>query len=209
MRRVALALASLAVAAVCVAHAPPAPAGASTGYNGAAAAAYADKYWSSYNSAYPSFATSGGDCANFVSQALSAGGIAMRQSSAYSGDAAWYMNQTRPSKWSYSTTWINAQHQNNFVLGSLGATRTATFTPTSAIAPGTVVTSTLAAGDIVYYDWTSDGTIDHEAIVATADGQYVDAHTNNRYHAYWTLAQYNTQWQTTALYATHIPATAQ
>ena len=44
------------------------------------AATYADTYWQSYNPAWPSFAKKGGDCTNFVSQALYAGGIAMRPS---------------------------------------------------------------------------------------------------------------------------------
>jgi hypothetical protein len=53
---------------------------AASGYNGAAAAAYADSYWQTYNPAWPSFASTGGDCTNFVSQALHAGGIAMHLS---------------------------------------------------------------------------------------------------------------------------------
>ena len=53
---------------------------AAVAYNRAAAATYADTYWQSYNPAWPSFARKGGDCTNFVSQALYAGGIAMRPS---------------------------------------------------------------------------------------------------------------------------------
>src|SRR5262252_5579825 len=84
-------------------------------YNGAAAAAYADTYWQNYNPAWPSFANSGGDCTNFVSQALYAGGINMRPSPTFTGDAAWYMVKKR-SRWSYATPWVNAQHQSNFLL---------------------------------------------------------------------------------------------
>jgi len=83
---------------------------AASGYNGAAAAAYADTYWQTYNPAWPSFATGGGDCTNFVSQALHAGGLAMRLSPQYSGDAAWYMVKKR-NRWSYAASWVNAQHQ--------------------------------------------------------------------------------------------------
>ncbi len=36
---------------------------------------YIDTYWKSYNTAYPSFSSGGGDCANFVSQVLYAGGM--------------------------------------------------------------------------------------------------------------------------------------
>lgn len=38
---------------------------------------YANKYYSSYNKAYPDWSVYGGDCANFISQALVAGGKKM------------------------------------------------------------------------------------------------------------------------------------
>jgi Putative amidase domain len=68
----------------------------------------------------------------------------------------------------------------------------------------------------VLYDWTSDGVYDHEAIVTASDGtnpdgatnwDLVDAHTNNRFHAYWTLAQYNANSATTRIVVLHIAAT--
>lgn len=43
-------------------------------YNYTAMAQYLEGYWSNYNPAYRSFAGGGGDCTNFVSQALYAGG---------------------------------------------------------------------------------------------------------------------------------------
>ncbi len=58
----------------------PAPAKAknfsATGYDYKAMVAYAQKYWNNYNPAYPDFngQGAGGDCTNFVSQALKAGG---------------------------------------------------------------------------------------------------------------------------------------
>src|ERR671932_2823663 len=67
------------------------PAVAALAYDGAAAAKYADQYATSYNKAYPSFANKGGDCANFVSQALFAGGIQQRTTG--SGTAVWYMGK--------------------------------------------------------------------------------------------------------------------
>jgi hypothetical protein len=71
-------------------------------------------------------------------------------------------------------------------------------------------------GDVVLYDWNNDGVYDHEAIVTASDGNnpdgttnwdFVDAHTNNRNHAYWTLAQYNASWATTRIVVLHIAAT--
>lgn len=44
-------------------------------YNRDKAKEYIDKYWNNYNPAYPSFQGGGGDCANFVSQILYAGGM--------------------------------------------------------------------------------------------------------------------------------------
>jgi cell wall-associated NlpC family hydrolase len=178
------------------------PVAAALAYNGPAAASYADQYWSSYNRYYPSFANSGGDCTNFVSQALLAGGITMRTAPTYSGDAAWFMVQTRKS-WSWSVPWVNAEGNSIFLLQHLpGVTQVASVT---GVAANQVVPSKASQGDVVFYDWNNDGTYDHEAIIATADGQSVDAHTSNRYHAYWTLAQYNSSWATTHIIVFHIP----
>jgi cell wall-associated NlpC family hydrolase len=176
---------------------------AALAYDGTAAATYADTYWSTYNRSYPSFANSGGDCTNYVSQALAAGGISMRKAPSYSGTNAWFMLQTR-GRYSYSTTWVNAQDNSTFLSHLPGVTMVASVTGAT---PGQVVASNASQGDVVFYDWNNDGIYDHEAIVVTADGQRVDAHTNNRYHEYWTLAQFNGQYKTTRITVFHIPAT--
>lgn len=44
-------------------------------YNRAKAKAYIDTYWKNYNPAYPAFSHGGGDCTNFISQVLYAGGM--------------------------------------------------------------------------------------------------------------------------------------
>jgi hypothetical protein len=191
-----------------------ATASAAFAYNGAAAAAYADTYWQNYNPAWPSFANRGGDCTNFASQALYAGGIAMRPSPPYSGDASWYMLKKKNQRWSYALSWINAQDQSIFALQYLpGVTEVASY---YGLAPGKTAADNAGQGDIVLYDWNDDGVYDHEAIIAASDGanpdgtanwDLVDAHTNNRYHAYWTLAQYNASWATTRIVVLHIPPT--
>jgi hypothetical protein len=203
----------LAVLAV-LAITPATEASAATGYNGAAAARYADSYWQSYNPAWPSFATSGGDCANFVSQALYAGGLAMRLSPPYSGTGAWYMVKSK-RRWSYAPSWVNSQDNSAFALGSIpGVTQVASY---YGVAPGQSVADNASLGDIVLYDFNNDGVYDHEAIVTASDGtssngtvnwDLVDAHTNNRYHAYWTLAGFNSSWATTRIVVLHIPPTA-
>jgi hypothetical protein len=177
---------------------------AALAYNGTTAASYADQYAMTYNATYPSFANTGGDCANFVSQALYAGGLLQRTAPTYTGTASWYMTQVHTKKWSYSTTWINAQSNEQFLSQVPGVTVVANVTGAQ---PGQVIPSNASQGDVVFYDWTNDGTFDHESIVATTDGQSVDAHTNNRLHAYWTLASLNTQWLTTHMVVLHIPST--
>ena len=44
-------------------------------YDRERAKAYIDTYWKNYNPKYPSFSHGGGDCTNFVSQVLYAGGM--------------------------------------------------------------------------------------------------------------------------------------
>jgi hypothetical protein len=179
---------------------PSATPTAASSYNGAAAAAYADTYWSTYNPQWPSYATSGGDCTNFVSQSLDAGGIAMRPNPPYSGTAAWFMRGT-PTNPNPSTSWINANDNSTFLGASLPATKVGTYT---GLGPTVTQASGASQGDVISYDWNGDGVVDHQAVVVTSDGQSVDAHTNNRYHAYWTLAQYNAQWQTTIITVYHV-----
>jgi cell wall-associated NlpC family hydrolase len=209
-------LSALIVLGLLFAFAAPVSAATSTGYNGTAAAQYADTYWNSYNRAYPSFANKGGDCTNFVSQALYAGGIKMRTSPTYSGNAAWYMLQNRKS-YSWSVTWVNAQDNSIFLQQYLLPGAIKVVADVYGRAPGeTVSDGNAQPGDVVLYDWNNDGTFDHEAIITASDGttntdgstnyDLVDAHTNNRYHAYWTLAQYNTSWATTHIIVLHIPA---
>lgn len=67
---------------LCEAEEDPEPASDSRGgrgknsfYNRAKAKAYIDTYWKNYNPSYPSFSHGGGDCTNFVSQVLYAGGM--------------------------------------------------------------------------------------------------------------------------------------
>ena len=63
-------------------------------YNVSNAIAYADKYCINYNTSYNSYKGRGGDCANFVSQCLYAGG--------FKQDSVWYK---------HSVAWINVMKQ--------------------------------------------------------------------------------------------------
>lgn len=89
-------------------------------YSAEMAVNYANQYWQNYNPAYPDLNTLGGDCANFVSQCLYAGGKQMN------GD--WYIYQKNDTYMSPANTmqlneswdladpspWISAEEFNNY-----------------------------------------------------------------------------------------------
>lgn len=70
-------------------------------YNPSKAIAYAEKYWNNYNENYSDYNEIGGDCANFVSQCLVAGGLSMTD--------GWYWNDyyDRSGSWSYCPSMYN------------------------------------------------------------------------------------------------------
>lgn len=67
-------------------------------YSSSKAVAYAHKYYENYNPNYEDFTLSGGDCCNFVSQCLKAGGFSTTDN--------WYYN----TKNDYSSSWINCSY---------------------------------------------------------------------------------------------------
>jgi hypothetical protein len=157
-------------------------------YNRSNAASYADSWVihnstigynvrdaSYYNPAYKNYNPPdyGGDCANFVSQALFAGG--------WQYDSSWWYNNngtggTQTSDDTASTTWTYAPTHFSYWAGARG------------VQVGSP--SQLDTGDPVYYDWayvSPDGPdkIQHVAIVVgrTTDGvPLVDAHNWDYYH---------------------------
>ena len=88
----------------------PEPAYQST-YCPADAVAYSNKYWSHYNPAYVNFNSVGGDCANFTSQAISAGGMDQKQGDVSSKDAWFYTTGSLgggvSSSWIYCPTFVS------------------------------------------------------------------------------------------------------
>ncbi|MBL0386014.1 amidase domain-containing protein [Tumebacillus sp. ITR2] len=133
-------------------------------YNHQAAANYADTYWSSYNSGYKNFNSVGGDCANFVSQSLRAGG--------QPDDGSWYYRNnggsTADDAWTYA--WVNNQGLRDWARNT---SRGIAYTDYSQ----------LMVGDIVNYDWDWNGTYDHVTIIVQAGANaLIDSHNNDRYH---------------------------
>jgi hypothetical protein len=80
-----------------------------------------------------------------------------------------------------------------------------------AFTPNSVVT-----GDVLFYDWGDGNGISHDSIQVGWGtdsyggyyGNWVDAHSNGRYHIFWTMkdAPGNTNWMTTKVYFMHIDA---
>ena len=108
---------------------------------------YAFQHWTAapYNSAYYDFNAVGGDCQDFVSQSLLAGGLATSTN--------WFYD----SESSHSESWGYAPTFNDYLedTPSLGFTKLAADQR-----------SQLAIGDLAYFDWNNNGVPDHVMIVS-------------------------------------------
>nr|WSY55259.1 amidase domain-containing protein [Streptomyces sp. NBC_00886] len=138
----------------------------STTYDYKAMAAYAEKYWNNYNTAYPDFNghADGGDCTNFVSQSLKAGG--WKHVPGYVYDY---------TKW-FGTADIQSDSfigVNEFSWFAQNSKRT---TPLANVFQAEV-------GDVIQMDFDRDGSKDHTMIVSyKANGiPYVTYHSNNTF----------------------------
>ncbi|ATZ28709.1 amidase domain-containing protein [Streptomyces lavendulae] len=147
----------------------PAPAKpkAKTGgaYDYAAMAKYAEKYWSNYNPAYRKFSGAGGDCTNFISQALKAGGWKAVPGSTSDYRNWWYDGAKQ------SDSWVGANEWAWFTLSNQRAANLANVYQTDV-------------GDIVQVDFNKDGSKDHSMMVtyrSSAGMPYVTYHSTNTY----------------------------
>jgi len=177
-------------------------------YNRSAAISYADQYAKNHNSAYLSY---GADCTNYTSQCLRAGGYSFVNTwlPRWSGDAWWYDNKgTADTSDDVATyTWTSAANQYSFINYNWG------YVASTYVAPSDPYPSGVSAGDLFYYDWENNSSIDHSAIyVANGTdqefGYYTGAlqnqHTNDHYHVIWTLYPYNAHFSTTKIYCMHM-----
>ncbi|MFB7667909.1 amidase domain-containing protein [Kitasatospora sp. NPDC056138] len=146
--------------------ASPSPKSATRGGNNyAAMAAYAEKYWNNYNPAYRKFNGVGGDCTNFVSQALKAGGWKNAP-----GDDSDYHNWWYSSD-SQSWSWVGADEWSWFALSSKRVSNLANVYQ-------------LGVGDILQADFDRDGSKNHSMIVTYRGPNgmpYVTYHSTNTY----------------------------
>ncbi|GGW39146.1 hypothetical protein GCM10010503_14250 [Streptomyces lucensis JCM 4490] len=156
-----------------------------TGYDYQAMATYAAKYWKNYNPAYPDFngQGAGGDCTNFVSQALKAGG--WKHVPGYTYD--WH-------KW-FGTADIQSD---SFV----GVNEFSWFALSSKRVTSLANVYQLDVGDVLQMDFNRDGSKDHSMIVTYRDRSgvpYVTYHSTNTYNR--SVASLVASYPTAAFYA--------
>ncbi|KIL46738.1 amidase domain-containing protein [Jeotgalibacillus soli] len=128
-------------------------------YNPEKAVSYAERWWNSYNPAYPKFEV---DCTNYISQCLFAGG--WRMTGYPNRSRGWWL---QGGTWSYSWSVANALRW--YLDSGNRATRKQ-------------YASDLQLGDVICYDFEGDGRVNHTVIVTKirSDGTpLVNAHTNN------------------------------
>jgi len=137
-------------------------------YDYQAMAAYAKKYWNDYNPEYPDFSGegAGGDCTNFVSQALKAGG--WKHEPGYTYD--WH-------KW-----FGNAEIQSDSFVG---VNEWSWFALSSKRVTSLPYVYQMDVGDVLQMDFNRDGAKDHTMIVTYRSPQgvpYVSYHSTNTYN---------------------------
>lgn len=139
-----------------------------TRYNRTLAVRYALRHWNNPNPLFANLDTvgAGGDCSNFTSQCLLAGGWPQdyRRSA---GDSEWWYRRIgndpfdRDANDWWSCTWALAEGQFRYMQANHGRVEDLTRNPQRA--------RTLRLGDILYYDWDGDGIVTHSSIVTARD----------------------------------------
>lgn len=169
---------------------------------------YANTYALSCNPNHKYF-TRGGNCTNFVSQCMYAGGVKT--------DSTWNFTQGVVSTYNtYTRAWTVADELKNYIKINLGGERLVSkwkkYGDSSQGVYGYVNNSnnlTNTGIEIVFYDWQDDGIIDHSSIVVgtgnsldgTGYGDLVDQNSTDRKQTLWHLDSYNSNKKTTAIYA--------
>lgn len=112
--------------------------------------------------------------------------------------------------WDYATTWSSASRLKAFLkndvpggtdMGSAWGGATNSYTPNSVV-----------TGDVLFYDWGKGEGVSHAAIQTGIGndanypywGNYVDYHSNDTRHRFWSLKPSNPYWQSTTVYFVHI-----
>lgn len=180
-------------------------------YSGSNAAAWADAHWNSCSSTYPCLDN---DCANFVSNALHfGGGYPMNIGTGVeTNHTLWFSTFNGLGLYVASDTWayakwleyyLNHDLPGGVILKNVSGTNTA-------------AKSGLKSGDVLFYDWDSNGTADHVAIQTyygtdptwpNGSTDRVTEHTTNRKDVRWTLDYWNANRNTTTIHLMQVLAT--
>lgn len=131
---------------------------------------YARRYWNDPNPQYANMDTlgAGGDCTNFTSQCLLAGGQPMDYRATGQTTEWWYRQLGNESLDGNNDDWWScswALPNNQFFYESTNQGQAVDLLANPALA------RRLRLGDIIYYDWHNEGTFTHSAIV-TAFNRY-------------------------------------
>jgi len=138
-------------------------------YNRDATYAYAQAWW---NGRAPGYPPQPNDCTNYVSQLLVAGGFTKKHVyGTTSGETFWPI---------LGTNWYVAQEQRNW---GWGRGYWSGLTPYKVNGSGGVsqIGTSGSRGDVVYYDYGSNGSVDHAAMVTggNAGGSHYPAITQH------------------------------
>ncbi len=137
-------------------------------YDRVAAVAYARQWAYRRNTAYLDFELIGGDCTNYASQVLHAGGMPMDNTPVYGW---YYLDATRRT-----ASWTGVEYLYRFLLGVDTGSPRARIVPLEAVRPG----------DIVQLAFTGEQ-FQHSPVVVAAEGAvpeqiFVAAHTADAYY---------------------------
>lgn len=141
------------------------------------AISYAKKYAYSYNSAYNYYFS--GDCANFVSQCVHAGGIDMNED--------WYsIKNSYGYFYLISKTWTCVPEQFSYFRYWKYANKTFMVNQPSGYETFKFMVNNygLKKGDVIYMDFDLNGKLDHAAMISKIDSNYnvyYTAHSNPRF----------------------------
>lgn len=172
-------------------------------YDVSKAVAYAEQYWGGdpnktyeeggtqsgedyyNNKSYASFNSVGGDCANFTSQCIYAGGMPQVVTKAYGNDGWYYKNSTnRSATWTGATNlrqWManNRGHLVNLVAYDKDTQKSSTVNNAK---------NNVFAGSPVFYSTKADGTFQHAVLCVgtnSAGTPVINSHNTNRWHSLW------------------------
>ncbi len=144
-------------------------------YDVTAAVAYSDKYALNYNSAYYNFASLGGDCANFTSQCINAGGMPQVTGTNYGTNGWFYVKSNNRS-----ATWTGANQLCNWMANNRG----------NKIVKAS--SAQIFKGSPVFFDWENDGKWNHATFCVGRNSEgspIINGHTSDQYHAKVDMSQ--------------------